>query len=214
MRKSTMFLVSLLCLMSFYCVVEGLAVNQQKSKLAQRQDRIQMLEKDKENLQKRLETTQMSNANLQKRNTDLQEKNNTLLQYITKLQNYNKELVSKVERLKTPKVTNKVTKVSSKPTAKRTFTVEATAYGTGTKTATGTRPKAGRTISVDPKVIPLGSIVRVESDTFPSVNGVYKAEDTGGAIKGRKIDIFMEGSRKHLLDFGRRKVKVTILEYN
>ncbi len=54
----------------------------------------------------------------------------------------------------------------------------------GANTATGTVPVPGRTIAVDPSVIPLGS--RVE------INGhVYIAEDTGGAIRGNKIDIFV-----------------------
>lgn len=54
----------------------------------------------------------------------------------------------------------------------------------GSHTASGTVPTAGRTIAVDPSVIPLGSQV--------IINGhVYTAEDTGGAIKGNKIDIFV-----------------------
>lgn len=54
----------------------------------------------------------------------------------------------------------------------------------GSHTASGTVPTAGRTIAVDPGVIPLGSQV--------IINGhVYTAEDTGGAIKGNKIDIFV-----------------------
>lgn len=51
-------------------------------------------------------------------------------------------------------------------------------------TASGTVPAQGRTIAVDPSVIPLGSQV--------IINGhVYTAEDTGGAIKGKVIDIYM-----------------------
>lgn len=54
----------------------------------------------------------------------------------------------------------------------------------GSSTASGTVPTAGRTIAVDPSVIPLGSQV--------IINGhVYTAEDTGGAIKGNVIDIFV-----------------------
>lgn len=50
-------------------------------------------------------------------------------------------------------------------------------------TFTGTTPKEGRTIAVDPTVIPLGSTVLI--------GGVeYIAEDTGSAIKGNKIDVY------------------------
>lgn len=51
-------------------------------------------------------------------------------------------------------------------------------------TATGTAPKAGRTIAVDPDKIPLGSVVKIDGQE-------YVAEDTGGAIKGNRVDIFV-----------------------
>lgn len=54
----------------------------------------------------------------------------------------------------------------------------------GGNTASGTRPTSGRTIAVDPKVIPLGSKVIINGHT-------YTAEDTGKAIKGKKIDIYV-----------------------
>lgn len=57
---------------------------------------------------------------------------------------------------------------------------------TGYRTATGHKPLKGRTIAVDPKVIPLNSIVYIES------LGYFVAEDTGGAIKGKKIDIYVK----------------------
>lgn len=50
------------------------------------------------------------------------------------------------------------------------------------QTATGVKPKPGRTIAVDPRVIPLGSKVEIDGH-------MYRAEDTGGAIKGNRIDI-------------------------
>ena len=65
------------------------------------------------------------------------------------------------------------------------------------KTATGKDPKPGRTIAVDPKVIPYGSKVFI-----PSL-GWRIAEDTGGAIKGNRIDILMDNEER-ALQFGRR----------
>jgi 3D (Asp-Asp-Asp) domain-containing protein len=53
-------------------------------------------------------------------------------------------------------------------------------------TATGTHAAEGRTIAVDPSVIPLGTEVEIDGV------GTFIAEDVGGAIKGNKIDIFCE----------------------
>jgi len=72
--------------------------------------------------------------------------------------------------------------------------------GIGTKTASGTRVTEGRTIAVDPKVIPIGWWVYIEG------LGFRRAEDTGGAIKGNKIDVYYD-SVKHALNFGRKKGK-------
>lgn len=71
-------------------------------------------------------------------------------------------------------------------------------------TATGTRPKENRTIAVDPKVIPLGSTVYIEGF------GYYIAEDTGGAIKGNRIDVFLMDYNK-ARQLGRRTAKVWVL---
>ncbi|MBT9282021.1 MAG: DUF348 domain-containing protein [Hydrogenibacillus schlegelii] len=57
-------------------------------------------------------------------------------------------------------------------------------------TAIGVRAKEGRTIAVDPTVIPLGSWVYIEG------YGLYRAEDTGGGVRGRMIDLFFEDDRK------------------
>ncbi|MFP7300360.1 LysM peptidoglycan-binding domain-containing protein [Neobacillus niacini] len=91
--------------------------------------------------------------------------------------------------------------------------VEATAYtasceGCSGITATGidllSNPNQ-KVISVDPSVIPLGSKVYVEG------YGEAIAGDTGGAIKGNKIDIFIP-SKQDAINFGRQQVKVTILD--
>lgn len=70
-------------------------------------------------------------------------------------------------------------------------------------TATGNDPIAWHTIAVDPKVIPLGSTVYI--DGF----GTFKADDTGGAIKGKKIDLLVESYDKAIeLGIKRRNVYV------
>lgn len=69
-------------------------------------------------------------------------------------------------------------------------------------TATGTKARRG-TAAVDPRVIPLGSEMYVPG------YGWARAEDTGGAIKGRRVDLFFP-SREEALRWGVRKVIVTI----
>ncbi|HEY9060487.1 MAG TPA: 3D domain-containing protein [Pseudobacteroides sp.] len=62
------------------------------------------------------------------------------------------------------------------------------AYGI---TKTGTRATIGRTIAVDPSIIPLRSKVYISfPEAYKNLNGIYIAEDTGSKIKGNKIDIF------------------------
>lgn len=77
---------------------------------------------------------------------------------------------------------------------------QATAYTGGGRTATGTRAHVGE-IAVDPRVIPLGTTVYVEGF------GPLRAEDTGGAIKGNIIDIYMS-SHSACRRWGRRNVTV------
>lgn len=57
--------------------------------------------------------------------------------------------------------------------------------GYGTQTSTGVTAEAGRTIAVDPDVVPYGSKVQINGHT-------YVAEDCGGAINGYEIDIYMD----------------------
>ncbi|MFP3324712.1 ubiquitin-like domain-containing protein [Planococcus sp. SIMBA_160] len=101
---------------------------------------------------------------------------------------------------------------ASELTGGKEFYVSATAYtasctGCSGITATGINLKANpglKVIAVDPSVIPLGSKVWVEG------YGNAIAGDTGGAIKGNKIDLFMP-NRADALAFGRKQVKVKIL---
>ncbi len=97
----------------------------------------------------------------------------------------------------------------------QTIDVVATAYAPGphdndqwgNKTYMGTQIRPG-VIAVDPRVIPLGSKVRIE---FPDGHSVYAvAEDTGGAIKGNRIDIAM-WTVDEAYKFGIQNVKVSIV---
>ena len=89
---------------------------------------------------------------------------------------------------------------------------ESTAYSGGGITATGLVPvsarSAGRgTIAVDPRVIPLGSLVYVEG------YGEAIAADTGGAIQGNIVDIYVD-SHEEAISWGRKyNVAVSIIAY-
>lgn len=95
-------------------------------------------------------------------------------------------------------------------TAIKTFTMESTAYYGHTITAMGSKPVRNpngiSTVAVDPNVIPLGSKVYV------SGYGVAIAADTGGAIKGNIIDVFLN-SYEECMNWGRREVTVQLLAY-
>lgn len=93
---------------------------------------------------------------------------------------------------------------------KSKMSCEATAYSGHSTTATGRTPVRNpgglSTIAVDPSVIPLGSKVYVEG------YGYAIAADTGGAIKGNKIDIYVDSSSE-ARSWGRRHVDVLLIAY-
>ncbi len=76
-------------------------------------------------------------------------------------------------------------------------------------TASGTYAKVG-TVAVDPRVIPLGTKMYIVSTDGSYVYGYCTAEDTGGGIKGNKVDLFYN-TRSECMQFGRRSVNVYIL---
>lgn len=88
----------------------------------------------------------------------------------------------------------------------RTFL--ATAYCLKGKTASGVVVRRG-IIAADPRVLPLGSIVRLQAGKY---SGIYTVMDTGGAIRGRRIDIYLP-SRTEAINFGSREVKVEVLRH-
>ncbi|HEY6121489.1 MAG TPA: 3D domain-containing protein [Pyrinomonadaceae bacterium] len=84
----------------------------------------------------------------------------------------------------------------------------ATAYTLRGRTASG-RPVARGLIAADPRVLPLGSRVRLDAGTF---SGEYLVADTGGAVRGKRIDIWTPSNRE-AFRFGRRTIKLTVLSY-
>lgn len=83
--------------------------------------------------------------------------------------------------------------------------MQASAYTyTGYHTATGRTPEVGM-VAVDPSVIPLGTRLYIEG------YGYAHAADTGGSIKGDRVDLFME-EYSQCIGWGRRTVKVYILQ--
>jgi 3D (Asp-Asp-Asp) domain-containing protein len=134
---------------------------------------------------------------LQKRNEQLQKENDALKKQL------------RMERAK------KTSPISSRGVRKsnKSFYMNSTAYTAYCKGCSGktrwreldlrANPNL-KVIAVDPSIIPLGTKVYVEG------YGYAIAADTGGAIHGYKIDIFMP-SRQQALQWGRRTVKVTII---
>ena len=75
------------------------------------------------------------------------------------------------------------------------------------RTASGKRVHRGM-VAADRRVLPLGTKVRLKN--AGPYSGVYRVEDTGGRIRGRRIDIYMP-SRSAAKQFGRQTVKVEVL---
>lgn len=73
----------------------------------------------------------------------------------------------------------------------------------------------GRTIAVDPNVIPLGTNVWVSGYNWsglPAGGFAARATDVGSAIQGNRIDIYLDGSRQAVSAFGLQNVTVTVLK--
>ena len=83
--------------------------------------------------------------------------------------------------------------------------VGATAYTNDPITSTGTKPTEGRTIAVDPSVIPYGTKVYI-----PQFDRVFIAEDCGSAIKGNRIDIYMNDYDR-CMDWGIKTIDIYII---
>jgi 3D (Asp-Asp-Asp) domain-containing protein len=84
----------------------------------------------------------------------------------------------------------------------------ATAYCKGLTTAAGVAAQSG-VAAADPSILPLGSIIQIDAPNT-KYDGIYSILDTGPAVQGREIDIYM-WSCYDALRFGRRPVHLTVL---
>jgi len=85
---------------------------------------------------------------------------------------------------------------------------QATAYCKGETTASGARVRTG-IAAADPLLLPVGTVVRVDMPN-PRYSGIWTIMDTGPAVQGRTLDLYL-WSCHEALEFGRRPVRVTVL---
>ena len=85
---------------------------------------------------------------------------------------------------------------------------KATAYSIHGRTRSGIHTQQG-TMAADPRVLPLGTVVQVNAGKY---SGVYTVHDTGGAIKGNRVDVWLP-TNKEARRFGRRAIKLVVLKY-
>ena len=94
------------------------------------------------------------------------------------------------------------------PQAGSRLQFSATAYCKGETTASGVGVRTG-IAAADPAVLPVGSVIRVETPN-PRYSGVWTVMDTGPAVRGRSVDLYL-WSCKEALQFGRKKVRLSVL---
>jgi 3D (Asp-Asp-Asp) domain-containing protein len=94
------------------------------------------------------------------------------------------------------------------PAAGARLEFTATAYCKGTTTASGVGVRTGIAAS-DPSILPVGSVVNISTHDV-KYNGVYTIMDTGPAVQGRTLDLYM-WSCHEALRFGRRPVELRVL---
>jgi 3D (Asp-Asp-Asp) domain-containing protein len=92
------------------------------------------------------------------------------------------------------------------PGARLSF--RATAYCKGITTTSGVPAQSGVAAS-DPSLLPVGSVVQIDV-TDERYNGIYTVMDTGPAVQGRQVDLYMWNCNE-ALQFGRRPIRLTVL---
>lgn len=101
-----------------------------------------------------------------------------------------------------------ITETTVLPQAGARMQFSATAYCKGETTASGVGVRTG-IAAADPAVLPVGSVIRVETPN-PRYSGVWTVMDTGPAVRGRTVDLYL-WSCKEALQFGRKKIRLSVL---
>jgi len=87
--------------------------------------------------------------------------------------------------------------------------MQATAYCQSGTTVTGATTRKG-IVAADPRVFPAGTVIRIDT-ALRHYSGTYRVQDTGAAVKGRVVDIYVPdcaAARR----FGRRRVMVHVVQ--
>ncbi|SEN47086.1 3D (Asp-Asp-Asp) domain-containing protein [Paenibacillus sophorae] len=128
--------------------------------------------------------------------------------------------VGMVNKLKTESETKKTAEkiINKKKNNDNWTTYRITAYDSGVQstgkspgdkgyriTKSGEKVKEGRTVSADLNILPIGTVIEIESV------GIRTITDSGSAIRGRRLDLYIE-SHKEALNFGVRNLKVRIIK--
>ena len=172
-------------------------IDEKDSLIKEKDSTISSLEDKNSGLEKNSQTLKKENEKL-KGQIDQKDKKIRQLQ-VAKSESPSNSSVSK------PSKNNSSSSNSSARTVKATFYTPYDGSATG-QTATGSKAKPWYTIAVDPRVIPLGTRLTVIGPGF-KFTGL--AEDTGGAIKGNKIDICVP-DRKTAYRLGVKNVQIII----
>jgi 3D (Asp-Asp-Asp) domain-containing protein len=97
---------------------------------------------------------------------------------------------------------------NARPSPGHRFSFDATAYCKGDVTSAGTAARTG-IAAADPALLPVGSVIQVDS-LGSRYNGIYTVMDTGPAVQGRELDLYM-WSCQEAQAFGRKEAGVTVL---
>lgn len=220
---------------------QKVVIDEQDSQINELLEENANIEQENQTLKSHKEQLQSENDSLKKTNSDLQsqlkaekakkkvvsqskesvksESNDQVVEVSPKVKRASNPTKSEAKTETEAKVETEV-KTETEKSEGRSITVSATAYvamcdtGCTGITATGIDVRNTihhnglRVIAVDPSVIPLHSVVRVSvgGQSFTAI-----ALDTGGAIKGNKIDILV-GSTDEAWSFGRQQATITILK--